>query len=115
MFALAAGLLIILSVYFLLQSFMALVIATLPNTYPVAALKEARRLVMGRRLIMLLRLLAAAAWFAALWLAVAFSLWLLDYKFGWVSPVTSVLLGVIDGLGLSLATIYFYKLYRRLI
>ncbi|RWZ82039.1 MAG: hypothetical protein EOT04_00175 [Candidatus Chaera renei] len=116
MFALAAGLMVVLTVYWLLQSFMALVIVTLPNTYPVAALRLAKQLVMGRRLMLLRRLLVAALWFAVAWTAAAVPLALLGAKLnGPIALTVPALLGALDGLGLVLSTIYFYKLYRQLL
>ena len=57
LFWVAAGLLAIISLYWITSTFFALVIVTLPGMYPMRALRTAGDMVIGRRLRILLRIL----------------------------------------------------------
>ena len=67
LFWIAAGLLVVLSLYWIVSTFFALIIVTLPGMYPGRALRTAGDMMVGRRLRILLRL----AWLALMVLLAA--------------------------------------------
>ena len=115
-FAVAAVLLSLLSAYFVVSSLTALIVVTLPGTYPWQALKSARQLVMNRRWGIVLRMLALAVHVVVLWGLVLIPIFLLDQwlRFDWLPLVPIFVQGLI-GVTLVLTSVYIYKLYRSLL
>lgn len=105
-----------LTLYWLIGTLFASIIVTLPNTYPLAALRSAKQLVGGIRLRLLKRilwllLLVTVAHLLVLLPVITFDA-LLGYPFPWIITLVTTLLSVgvvIYGAG------YMYLLYRRVI
>lgn len=116
MYAAAAALLCLMSLYFVVSSIMSLVIVSIPGTYPWQALREARLLVMGRRWGIVLRILLLIAAVLLVWAIVLIPAFLLDnwLKFDWL-PLIPVTVQLLIGLTLVYTTLYVYKLYRSLL
>lgn len=121
LFWVAAGLLALLSLYWLTSTFIALVVVTLPGMYPMHALRTAGDLVVGRRLRILLRILwlllgIAIAWIVVLVPIILFDTWLKSLlpAIQWV-PVVPVALLAMGTLTVIWAASYIYLLYRRIV
>lgn len=112
----AAGLLVLLSLYWLTSTFIALIVVTLPGMYPLAAIRAAGDLVVGRRLRLILRLMWLFALVFVVWLVVLVPIILLDdwLAIPWLPlvPVTILGLGTVS---LIMASTYIYLLYRKLV
>jgi len=115
-FAVAAVLLTLLSAYFLVSSLTAMIVTTLPGTYPWQALRTARELVMNRRWGMVLRVLALLVHVVILWGVVMIPVFLIDtwLRFDWL-PLVPIFVQALTGLTLVLTSVYIYKLYRSLL
>ena len=115
-FATAAILLALLSAYFVVSSLTAMIVVTLPGTYPWQALRTARGLVMNRRWGVVLRVLALMVHVLALWAVVLVPVFLLDnwLRFDWL-PLVPVFVQALVGLTLVYTSVYIYKLYRALL
>jgi hypothetical protein len=115
-FALAAILLGLLSLYFVVSSLIGLIVITLPGTYPWQALRASRELVMNRRWAVVLRVLALAVHVVLLWGIVLIPIFLLDMwlRFDWL-PLVPIAVQVLVGLTLVYTSVYIYKLYRSLL
>ncbi len=115
-FWIIAGLLMLMSLYWVTSSFIALVIVTLPGMYPLAALKNAGDLVVGRRLRVMLRLLWLIFIIVLIWAIILIPIIILAETIDiiWLPlvPVAVVLLG---SLTLIFSSGYIYLLYRKLI
>jgi hypothetical protein len=115
-FAAVAVLLSLLSAYFMVSSLTALIIVTLPGTYPWQALRSARELVMNRRWGLVLRILALALQMLLLWAVVLIPVFLLDnwLRFDWL-PLVPIFVQALLGFTLLYTSVYIYKLYRSLL
>ena len=116
MFALAAAVLVLMSLYFVVSSLIALVIVSLPGTYPWQALREARAFVMGRRWNVVLRVLLLVLAVLVAWAIVLIPAFLLDnwLRFEWL-PLIPLTVQLLIGLTLVYTSVYIYKLYRSLL
>lgn len=116
MFSIAAALLCLLSLYWVASSALALVVATLPGTYPWQALVAASRLVIGQRWLLLLHLFTLVLVILVLWAAVLIPSLLLDnwLKFNWL-PLVPLVAQALTGFSLVLSSVYIYRLYRSLL
>jgi hypothetical protein len=121
LFWIAAGLLALLSLYWITSTFIALVVVTLPGMYPFAALRTAGDLVIGRRIRILLRLLWLAVGVALGWVIVIIPVILFD---GWLKglwpasewvPIIPVAFLVLGAVSVVWAASYIYLLYRRIV
>lgn len=121
LFWIAAGLLAVLSIYWVISSFFATIIVTLPGMYPMRALRTAGDMVVGRRVRILLRLLWMFLVMALAWALVLIPFILLDagLKNLWpaiewlpIIPVTLLLLGIIT---VVWSSAYIYLLYRKVV
>ena len=117
----AFTLLLMLSLYWITSTLLALVIVTLPGTYPFKAIKAAGDLVVGRRIRILLRLLWMALIMAIILLVVMvpiilFDAWLKGIvpAISWV-PIVPVLLVVVSSLAIVWISSYVYVLYRKVV
>jgi hypothetical protein len=120
-FWVAAGLLVLLSLYWISSTLLALVVVTLPGMYPLQAVKTAGDLVIGRRIRMLLRVLWLLLIIVLTWVVVMIPLILLD---AWVKgllpaidwlPVIPVALLVMGSLTVIWSASYVYMLYRKVV
>ncbi len=121
LFWIAAGLLIILSLYWITSTFFALIIVTLPGMYPMEAIKTAGDLVVGRRFRILLRLLWMMVVIVLAWSIIMIPLILFD---GWIKGLWSVISGVpfipfvlliMSAITIIWMLCYVYLLYRKVI
>lgn len=121
MFWAVAGLLALLTLYWLTSTFIALVVVTLPGMYPMQALRTAGDLVIGRRLRILLRLLWMILLVALAWVIVMIPIILLDtwLKSMWPAivwlPIVPAVLLIISTLTIIWSASYVYLLYRRIV
>lgn len=116
LFTVGAGLLCLLSGYWLCASLLALVIITLPQTYPWRALSIASTLVVGQRWQLALRLGVLAMLIMVVWALVLFPLLLLDnwLKFDWL-PLIPLATQALSAFTLVVFSVYIYRLYRSLL
>lgn len=121
LFWFAAGLLTVLSLYWMTSTFFALVVVTLPGMYPMQAIRTAGELVIGRRLRILLRLLWMAAGIFFAWADVFIPLILLDSwlkgiwpTISWI-PTIPVAILIMSALSIVWASSYIYLLYRKVV
>jgi hypothetical protein len=121
LFWIAAGLLVMLSLYWMTSTFFALVIVTLPGMYPFQAIKTAGDLVIGRRLRILLRLLWMAIGIVVVWALVMIPIIMLDSwlkgiwsAISWVPTVPFTLLAL-SSLTTVWVSSYIYLLYRKVV
>ncbi len=117
----AIALLVLLSLYWVTSTLLALVIVTLPGMYPMRALKIAGDVVIGRRLRILLRLLWLGFTIAIGWLVVMVPIVMLDTWIKGVLPATSwipavpVIMLLMSSLTIVWASSYVYLLYRKVV
>jgi hypothetical protein len=116
-----AGLLTLLSLYWVTSTMMALVIVTLPGMYPMQALRTAGDLVIGRRMRILLRLLWMLGVVVIAWICIAIPVILFD---GWLKsewtggaslPLVPIMLLLLSSLSVVWMASYVYLLYRKVV
>ncbi len=121
LFSMVALPLIVMTLYWITSTFIALVVVTLPGMYPMRALKVAGDLVIGRRLRVLYRLLWLGLTIVIPWLAIMTPIVLLD---SWLRNMWSWYAGIplapacamILGAGMTVwASSYIYLLYRKVV
>lgn len=116
MFASAALLLAVLSLYWLSSSIFALLLATIPGTYPFQAIRIAGDLVIGRRLTLMLRLIWLAFVILLLWTIILIPIILIS---GWINiswlPLVPVTMQLLTAASVIFASSYVFVLYRRMI
>lgn len=116
LFSIGAILLILLTLYWIVQSLFALLIVTLPNMYPLTALSTAKTLVANKRFLILRRLTVFALLLGVLWLIVIIPIILLD---NWLAiqvvPLVPMAVDVLSAFSLPISVIYLYRLYRELL
>lgn len=121
LFWIAAGLLMLLSLYLITSTFIALVVVTLPGMYPMQALRTAGDLVIGRRIRILLRLLWMGLGVVIAWVIVMIPVILIDtwVKAVWPAiqwlPIVPVALLAMSSLSVIWVASYIYLLYRRIV
>lgn len=112
-----------LTLYWMISTFFALIIITLPGMYPAHALRAAGDMVIGRRLRIAFRLLwmlfiAAIIWFTVMIPLIMLESWLTD-SFGWQWPSWFPFVPIIASLLSTSTTIwiasYIYLLYRKVV
>lgn len=121
LFWIAAGLLAILSLYWVMSSLFAMVIVTLPGMYPWRALRSSSKIVMGRRIMLLLRtlwmiLVVALVWAVLLIPFILLDMWLksLWSQIAWL-PIVPVVLMIASALAAVWVFTYIYLLYRKVV
>lgn len=115
-FAIAAFLLCVLSLYWLTGTLLALVVVTIPQTYPWRALSLASKLVIGQRWKLLWRLVVFAIVVMVLWAVVLLPMLLVDgwLRFEWL-PIVPFAIQALSAFSLLLFSVYVYKIYRNLL
>ncbi|PID32578.1 hypothetical protein CR956_01720 [Candidatus Saccharibacteria bacterium] len=110
-----------MTLYWLVSTFFALIVVTLPGVYPMQAMRVAGDFVSGRRLGFMLRLIWMAFIVLLAWLvigapAVALEMWLRP-KYEWISyvPIIPLLIVVLTSLSTIWVASYIYLLYRKVI
>ncbi len=121
MFWMFAGLLTILSIYWVTSTFFALIIITLPGMYPFRAIRIAGDLVIGRRLRILMRLVwmvlvASVTWAIVMIPIILFDMWIkgLWPAIDWLPLVPGVLL-LLSSISVVWISSYIYLLYRKVV
>src|SRR5680860_170755 len=121
LFWFSAGLLAVLSLYWVTSTFFALVIVTLPGMYPLQAIRTAGDLVIGRRVKILLRLLWLILSIVLTWALIMIPMILLDTwlkgiwpAINWV-PIIPILLLTLGAFTIVWASSYIYLLYRKVV
>jgi hypothetical protein len=121
LFWIAAGLLVVLSMYWITSTLIALVIVTLPGMYPMKALRTAGDIAVGRRMRLLLRLIWLAGTIVVTWIVIMVPLVLLN---AWINsvwtafssvPMLPVALVVMSSLTVVWSSAYVYLLYRKVV
>lgn len=120
-FFIFAALLILLSLYLLSSSFMALIAVSAPGLYPKVALETAADLMVGRRIKLLIRLFYLIFTIAFIFVIVMLPIILLDlWLKSWVDwltgvPVIPFCLAVVTAFAFTYASVYCYLFYRRML
>ena len=116
MFAMAALLFVVLSLYWMSSTLLAMVIVTLPGTYPMKALSIAGDVVIGRRLTLLVRSLWLLFVLLMVWVFVLIPMILIaDYiPWKWL-PIVPITIQILTGFSFLFFATYVYLLYRRMI
>lgn len=116
MFAIATGLLVLLSLYWMTSTLLAMVIVTIPGTYPMRALSLAGDVVIGRRVTVLIRLLWVFFILLLVWACILVPTILIADALPWDwLPVVPVVLQILTGWSFLFFATYTYLLYRRMI
>ncbi|UTX51593.1 hypothetical protein KI440_01420 [Candidatus Saccharibacteria bacterium TM7i] len=121
LFWIAASLLGLLSLYWILSSFFALIIVTIPGTYPLWAMQTSSKLVSGRRVQLLMRLIWLGIITALTWVAVLVPMILVDAGLkslipvmGWV-PFVPLTILILSSWSIIWGCTYVYLLYRKVV
>lgn len=117
----AVALLGVVSLYWMVGTFIALVVVTLPGMYPWQAIQTAGDLVIGRRLRVVLRVLWMVAVIIVSWVLIVIPVILFDQwikgvwpAIGWVPIVPSMILAM-SSLTIVFMAAYIYMLYRKVV
>ncbi len=116
LFAFAAGLLTLLSLYWISGSVLAMVTATMPGMYPWRALSVSSRLVIGQRWKLGVRVVTLAAIILLVWAVVLLPALYLDawLHLDWL-PLVPLVVQFLGAFSLLFGAVYCYKLYRSLL
>jgi len=121
LFWIVAGMLGLLSLYWMMSTFIALIVVTLPGMYPFQAIKTAGDLVIGRRFRILLRIIWMAITVIVAWVLVMIPVILFDTWLKGLWPaiqglpiIPFVLLGL-GSLTIVWSASYVYLLYRKVV
>ncbi len=118
---LVALLLVILSLYWITSTFIALIVITLPGMYPWRAIRIAGDLVIGRRIRILARFIWGLICTALLWGSVMipttlFAIWLQNtFHQTSVLPIVPMMLVLTSSLASIFIATYCYMLYRKIV
>ena len=121
LFWIGAALLCVLSMYWVTSSLFAMIIVTLPGTYPYQAIKAAGDIMVGRRIKMLLRWLWMALMVVIFWLVIMLPIILLDMgiKSLWPAvqwlPIVPVAVIFMASISTVWVSAYVYLLYRKVV
>lgn len=121
LFWIAAGLLALLSLYWITSTFFALIIVTLPGMYPFRALRAAGDVVIGRRLRILLRIIWMTLVVVIAWALLLIPVILLDggIKQLWPAvewlPIVPTALLILSTISVIWSAAYIYVLYRKVV
>ena len=119
-FFIFAALMVILSLYLVASSLMALVGVSAPGLYPFVALSSASDLIIGRRIKLMLRIIFLIFVIALIYIIIMLPLILLDMwakaTFSWLSgiPFVSLYLLITTVFVFIYFTTYLYLYYRRM-
>ncbi len=112
----AAGLLCLLTLYWVTGSVMAFVVSSLPGVYPWQALSLGSELVVGRRWQVALRVVNLAVVIVLGWAVIFIPTLLLDswLKLDWL-PLVPIVVQLLGATTLIYSSVYLYKIYRSLL
>lgn len=114
-------LLLLLSLYWVTSTLIALVVVTLPGMYPLRALRTAHELVVGRRLRVVIRMIWLLAVTLASWVIIMLPVILFDtwIKGVWPAivglPIVPFVLLLMSSASVVWAASYIYLLYRKVV
>jgi hypothetical protein len=120
-FSVVVFFLISISVYWVMGSIFAMIIVTIPGTYPLLALKIAGDMVVQRRLAILKRILWLALVLILAWLVTIIPIILLaNWLGGWLTwfkavPIVQLAMLIMTSLSLVFISCYIYALYRKIV
>jgi hypothetical protein len=121
LFWVAAALLVLLSLYWITSTMIALVIVTLPGMYPLRAIRTAGDLLIGRRLRVMFRIVWLAVVTTIIWALVMMPVILIDAwlkgvfpAISWL-PVVPVMLLIMGTITVVWMSSYVYLFYRRIV
>lgn len=121
LFWIVAGLLVVLSLYWITSTIIALVVVTLPGMYPYRAIRTAGDLVIGRRLRIMMRLLwmvlsGFISWVIVMLPVILLVTWLNSL---WPAlqgvPIIPIVIVALSSLTIVWAASYVYLLYRKVV
>lgn len=109
-------LLVVVSMYWLTSTSIALVVVTLPGMYPLRAIKSSGDLVIGRRLRVLYRLAWLAVTIIVFW-AVIILPFILISQISLLKniPIIPIVVLILSSLSMLWSSAYVYMLYRKLV
>ena len=111
-----AALLAVGSLYWVMSTVVAAMIASNPGTYPLAALKAAKKVVVGRRVRLMIHLLWLALLLVVLWAAILILATIVD---NWIHqqllPFTVGSIQLLTSFSVIFGAAYVYLLYRKMI
>lgn len=109
-------LLIVLSLYWVSATLIALVVVTLPGMYPIKAIKAANDMIVGRRLRVLYRFVWLALTIVAAWMLVLLPLLALNHiEFIANTPLIPIVVLLLMSKTMVWGSTYTYMLYRKLV
>lgn len=116
MVCVAGLLLVLLSIYWLAGSAMALIVVTIPGIYPWRALSAAGDLVIGQRWKIAIRMLTMAVTILICWALVLVPSLLLDgwLRIAWL-PLIPAIVQLLGAFTVTYAATYVYKMYRSML
>jgi len=119
--SIVVGLLVVLSTYWIVSTFIALIIVTLPGVYPLQAVRSAGDIVIGRRIRLLLRIAWLIAINIILWVVLMLPLVILARLLAGIAPITSSLpivpiaMTIVGSMIVVWSATYIYLLYRKVV
>ena len=120
-FFLFAVIMILISLYLIPGTILALVAVSAPGVYPLAALSAANALIIGRRIKIITRLIFMFFFLGIFWLIFGLPIILLDLwlksQFVWLSnfPIVPVWLIILTSVSFIFITVYLYTIYRNIL
>jgi hypothetical protein len=121
LFWFAAGLLVLISLYFIVSTVFAMIIVTLPGMYPFKAIRIAGDLVLGKRVRILMRFIWLFVITLLVWAVIMIPIILFD---GWIKniypviswlPIVPIFLLILSSLTVVWVSSYTYLLYRKVV
>ncbi|MBC7512518.1 hypothetical protein H7142_02580 [Candidatus Saccharibacteria bacterium] len=116
-----AGLFVVLSAYWSVATFIALIVVTLPGMYPLRALRTAGDIAIGRRVRLLLRLLWMIVLSALVWFAIVLIMIILvrglSIPLPWINsiPIIPIVMSIMSSVVVVWSASYIYVLYRKVV
>lgn len=117
----ALVLIIVLSLYWMVSTFLALVVVTLPGMYPLRAIAIAGDLVIGRRLRLMYRIIWMFLVIVSWWIVIMIPVILFD---GWIKsifsqiswmPAVPIFMLIMSIITIVWVCVYIYLLYRKVV
>lgn len=117
----ALALIIVLSLYWMVSTFLALVVVTLPGMYPLRAIAIAGDLVIGRRLRLMYRIIWMFLVIVSWWIVIMIPVILFD---GWIKsifsqiswmPTVPIFMLIMSIITIVWVCVYIYLLYRKVV
>lgn len=116
MFSGALILMAVLTLYFMTTTLFAMIIVTIPGTYPIRAYRTAKRIVAGQRLRLLFRLLFMVIIILLVWFVILVPIIIIinsiNLQESFAIPLA---IQIVTGISLIYGVSYTYLLYRRMI